>query len=221
MDRHGILPRMDSTSLAATRVERFLETEPIVWLSTTCIDGAPHLVPTWFAWDGEAIVIRSKPGARKVRNLRSDPRAMLALGDAEDDFDVGLIEATAEMVVEGDAVPELSAPFVAKYGGRIAELGLTPAQFARTYSETIRLTPGRALGWHGRSRPASVTEASARLASLRPLSIAEPPAGAAVVAGEPIASRASVESGQTGQSWRLWFVALARSVARLPTAAAG
>jgi hypothetical protein len=28
-----------------------------------------------------------------VRNLRADPRAMLALGDAEADFDVGLLEA--------------------------------------------------------------------------------------------------------------------------------
>ena len=33
----------------------------------------PHLVPTWFVWDGEAIVIRSKPGRQKVRNLRPRP----------------------------------------------------------------------------------------------------------------------------------------------------
>ena len=157
---------MDSTTLAAHRVRSFLEREPVVWLSTSRPDGAPHLVPTWFAWDGETIVIRSKPEARKVRNLRHDPRAMLALGDAEDDFDVGLLEARAAVDDEIGAV--LPPAFVAKYGDRIAALGLTPAEFAATYSATIRLTPARALGWHGRSRPRSLIEAARELAFGRP-----------------------------------------------------
>lgn len=157
---------MDSTTLATHRVRSFLEREPVVWLSTSRPDGAPHLVPTWFAWDGETIVIRSKPDARKVRNLRHDPRAMLALGDAEDDFDVGLLEAHA--AVDADIGADLPAAFVAKYRERIAALGLTPAEFAATYSATIRLRPARALGWHGRSRPRSLVEAARTLAFGRP-----------------------------------------------------
>ena len=91
---------MDTTDLAASRVQRFLETEPVLWLSGPDRDGAPHLVPTWFAWDGETIGMGSKPGAQKVRNLRAKPRAMLAIGDAEADFDVGLFEATADLPAE-------------------------------------------------------------------------------------------------------------------------
>ena len=158
---------MDSSTIAAFRVQRFLETEPVIWLSSIRPDGAPHLVPTWFAWDGEAIVIRSKPHARKVRNLQHEPRAMLALGDADDDFDVGLLEATASVVEESGA-PDLPAPFLAKYRERIAALGLTPEEFATTYSATIRLTPARALGWHGRSRPRSLVDAARRLLFERP-----------------------------------------------------
>lgn len=154
---------MDRASLAAARVERFLETEPVIWLSTTRADGAPHLVPTWFAWDGQAIVIRSKPWARKVRNLEHDPRAMLALGDAEDDFDVGLLEARAQVDPGWTPMP-LPPEFLEKYAARIAALGLTPDEFAETYAATIRLVPLRALGWHGRSRPASLIEAARRLA---------------------------------------------------------
>jgi PPOX class probable F420-dependent enzyme len=158
---------MDSSPIAALRVQRFLETEPVIWLSSIRTDGAPHLVPTWFVWDGEAIVIRSKPHARKVRNLQHDPRAMLALGDADDDFDVGLLEATAAVAVEGDG-RALPAAFLAKYRERIAALGLTPEAFAETYSATIRLTPARALGWHGRSRPQSFLEAARRALFERP-----------------------------------------------------
>ena len=157
---------MDSTTLAAHRVRSFLEREPIVWLSTSRPDGAPHVVPTWFAWDGETIVIRSKPEARKVRNLRHDPRAMLALGDAEDDFDVGLLEARA--AVDDDLGADLPPAFLAKYRDKMAALGLTPAEFASIYAATIRLTPARALGWHGRSRPRSLVEAARELAFGRP-----------------------------------------------------
>jgi PPOX class probable F420-dependent enzyme len=159
---------MDSTA-AALRVERFLETEPVIWLSSIRPDGAPHLVPTWFAWDGEAIVIRSKPHAKKVRNLALDPRAMVALGDAQDDFDVGLLEARAEVTI-GDGLPPAPLPpaFVAKYRGQIAELGLSQEEFAATYSATIRLIPARALGWHGRSTPRSWLDAVRRLGFARP-----------------------------------------------------
>ena len=145
---------MDVMSRAAARVRRFLETEPVIWLSTTRPDGGPHLVPVWFAWDGRSIVVLSKPTARKVHNLRADPRAMLAIGDAEDDFDVGLIEATAELIdgSEGSTGPALPPAFEAKYGAWIEALGLTPAAFAATYATVIRLTPRRALGWRGTYR---------------------------------------------------------------------
>ena len=176
---------MDGSTLAALRIERFLETEPVVWLSTIGEDGSPHLVPTWFAWDGSEIVIRSKPGASKVRNLQRDPRAMLAMGDAEDDFDVGLLRATARLETTAD--PVLPPLFERKYARQIASLGLTPTEFARTYSQSIRLTPLRALGWHGRTRPGSVIDAAKRLSMTTAVSIAEPLLRAVVeLRGEPI-----------------------------------
>jgi PPOX class probable F420-dependent enzyme len=177
---------MDQTDLAAARVRRFLETEPVIWLSTIRTDGAPHLVPTWFTWDGEAIVIVSKPGAVKVRNLRANPRAMLALGDAEADFDVGLLEATAELV-DGPVTPSLPAGFEAKYATRIRALDLTPAQFARTYSQLIRLVPVKALAWHGRTTQRSVLSAARRVAATGSGSLAEPRNVLRQWLGEPFA----------------------------------
>ena len=177
---------MDTTDLAVARIRMFLEKEPVIWLSTTRADGAPHLVPTWFVWDGEAIVIVSKPGAVKVRNLRADPRAMLALGDAEADFDVCLLEARAELLAEpaGAALP---AGFEAKYAARIRALDLTPVQFARTYSQVIRIVPARALGWHGRTTPRTVLAAARRVAATGSASVAEPRRSPLDRLGEPLA----------------------------------
>lgn len=177
---------MDTTNLAATRVQRFLETEPVLWLSSVTDDGAPHLVPCWFVWDGETIVMVSKPGAVKVRNLRAKPQAMLALGDAEADFDVGLLEATAELPAEPTPL-ELPPGFVAKYGAKLEALGLTPAQFARTYSQVIRLVPVKALGWHGRTTPRSVLAAARRVAATGAASLSEPRNGLRQWLGEPLA----------------------------------
>ena len=177
---------MDAIDLAAARARRFLETEPVIWLSTIRADGFPHLVPTWFVWDGEAIAIVSKPAAVKVRNLRADPRAMLALGDAEADFDVCLLEARAE-ILASPATPTLPAGFEAKYAPRIRGLGLTPAQFARTYSQVIRLVPARALGWHGRTTPGSVLAAARRVAATGSASLAEPRRSPLDRLGEPLA----------------------------------
>ena len=82
---------------------------------------------------------------------------------------LGLLEARAEVVLSADEAPApLPAAFLAKYRERIAALGITPDEFAATYSATIRLTPARALGWHGRSTPRSWWDAVRRLSFGRP-----------------------------------------------------
>lgn len=151
---------MAATTLAAARILRFLEREPIVWLSTVRPDGSPHLVPIWFSWDGEALLIFSKPGAQKVRNLRARPSVMLALGDAEEDFDVGLIEGRAELL-DRPTRDVLPVSHLAKYAGQLAATGLDAETYAATYSQVIRIVPDDFLGWHGRTTPASVRRAGA------------------------------------------------------------
>jgi PPOX class probable F420-dependent enzyme len=143
---------MDTT--AATRILRFLEREPVVWLSTVRPDGGPHLVPIWFWWDGEALLVFSKPHAQKVRNLREHPSVMLALGDAEADFDVGMIEGHAELLAAPTSVV-MPPAHVAKYARQLAAIGLTAEDYATTYSQVIRIQPVRFLPWHGRTVPAS------------------------------------------------------------------
>jgi PPOX class probable F420-dependent enzyme len=134
----------------ADRIRRFLEKEPVVWLATADGAGNPGLVPVWFWWDGETLLVASKPGARKVRNIRANGRVMVALGDVEADFDIGLIEAHADLV-DVPARALLSAGLAAKYRDRMAAIGLTDAEFASSYSQVIRIAPQRPLPWHGRT----------------------------------------------------------------------
>jgi PPOX class probable F420-dependent enzyme len=173
---------MDSP-LATARIVRFLEREPVVWMSTVRPDGGPHLVPIWFWWDGEALLVFSKPGAQKVRNLRAHPSVMLALGDAEDDFDVGLMRGRAELLDQPtrDVLPPAH---LEKYAEKLSSIGLGAEEYAATYSQVIRIVPDDFLPWHGRTAPRSL-----RLVGAATQSLDEPRRAGLEIDGEPVARR--------------------------------
>ncbi len=146
---------MNAATLApAARIDGLLRTQQTVWLSTATTDATPHLVPIWFSWDGECLFVASKPHARKVRNLRDNPRLMIALGEPDEDFDVGLIEAVAELP-EATTAELLPPGHLAKYRRQMRQLGIDPDEYATTYSQPIFIRPTRYLPWHGRSVPVS------------------------------------------------------------------
>jgi PPOX class probable F420-dependent enzyme len=125
-----------------------LEADPVAWLSSVRRDGSPHLVPVWFHWDGERVVAFSKPHARKVENLRQQPRVMIAVGTPGPDFAVELIEAHAELP-DAPAAEVMPSGFGAKYAELLRRAGLTAQHFAEVYSQPIVLRPTRFLGYGG------------------------------------------------------------------------
>ncbi|MFL5678305.1 MAG: pyridoxamine 5'-phosphate oxidase family protein, partial [Chloroflexota bacterium] len=144
----------------ARRVLPMLADERVVWLSTVRPDGTPHLVPTWFLWDGEALLVWSKPNAVKVRNLRANPRLMVAVGDPHADFNVGLIEAAAEL---GDpAATAIPDAFFAKYAADLKASGIDVRSFRETYTQAVRISPTRFVAWHGRGGVMAAGAPSAR-----------------------------------------------------------
>ncbi len=153
---------------APDRAAGALRSELVVWISSVRPDGRPHVVPTWFSWDGDALFVFSKPDAVKVRNIRRRGSVMLAVGDPMADFDVNLIEAEAELLDVPTSRVASPAHYV-KYRRWLAEIGLGEVEYAATYSQAIRLVPTRFLGWHGRTpREPALNAALARPVSLRP-----------------------------------------------------
>lgn len=52
----------------------------LVYVATTNEDGSPHVAPLWADADAERglVVVNTAEGRRKVRNMRRDPRVMVA-----------------------------------------------------------------------------------------------------------------------------------------------
>ena len=52
-------------------------------VATTLADGGPHVVPVWYALDGDDIVFSCARDSVKGRNLARDPRAAVSVDDEE------------------------------------------------------------------------------------------------------------------------------------------
>ena len=130
---------LDLRDSQGAHIDTRLRHEPIIWLSSVRPDGRPHLVPLWFVWDGKAILFFSKPTAQKVRNLRHNPQAMLALDSADEGEDIVLLEGRAELLGEGAPRSTLPA-YAEKYAALMARLGMAADWHAAEYNQAIGVT---------------------------------------------------------------------------------
>jgi predicted pyridoxine 5'-phosphate oxidase superfamily flavin-nucleotide-binding protein len=64
----------------ADSVRTFLQQRLIARVTTIDPDDYPHTVPIWFILDGDDIVIATGPNARKVRNVRTNPKGAVTIG---------------------------------------------------------------------------------------------------------------------------------------------
>ena len=82
-------------------------------LATTSAGGSPHLAPVWYLWDGSHVRISTTRSARKVADVRGDPRVAVCVDD-QVAGDYLTLYGTAS-VVEGPGVAELTMPLLLAY----------------------------------------------------------------------------------------------------------
>ncbi len=65
-------------------------------------DGAPHLTPVWFRWDGKSVTIWTTDTRAWVRNLRRDPRVAFSVQTFEAPYPAVLIRGLASLTTGDD-----------------------------------------------------------------------------------------------------------------------
>lgn len=70
-------------AVLTARVIRLLQAKNLAYLGTTNEDGSPHVMPLWVDVDvaRDLILFNTAEGRQKVRNIRRDPRVMVASHD--------------------------------------------------------------------------------------------------------------------------------------------
>jgi Pyridoxamine 5'-phosphate oxidase len=87
--------------------ERLLGSTLTAQLAYTWMDGTPRVVPVWFHWTGEQVVIGSPARAPKLKALAADPRVALTIDEhTEWPYSVLMVRGTAAVEMLDDVVPE-------------------------------------------------------------------------------------------------------------------
>ena len=123
------------------RVEDRLHHNLMAWLTSVQPDGQPVSVPVWFLMrDDETILLYSRSGTAKLRNIANNPKVSLALDVTDIGRNIVCIEGVARHSY--DEAPASQQPaYLAKYLERIAALFGTPEQFAELFSVALIITP--------------------------------------------------------------------------------
>jgi len=133
---------VDFTTKLGVNAAKRLQTEYVVWLTTTSSDGTPQPNPVWFYWDGESILIYSQPASAKIGNIRRNPKVSLNFND-EEGGNITVLTGVASL----DEHPKHDSRYLGKYREHIPRIGYTAESLAATYSIQIRIVPSKLRGF--------------------------------------------------------------------------
>jgi len=138
---------IDFKSALGRKARKHFDGETVIWFTTVGSDLTPQPRPVWFVLDGEDVLIYSKPKDNKVRHIHQHPRVSLHFNtDKWGDDPVLVLTGSASLDVEKRPAHEIAA-YVKKYKKGMAELDMTPEQFAASYSQAIRVKLTGMRGW--------------------------------------------------------------------------
>jgi PPOX class probable F420-dependent enzyme len=97
---------------------RFLtERARTMMVGTVRPDGRAHIAPVWFELDGDSIVFTTGNRSAKAQDLRRDPRVSLCVDDEAPPFTYVIIEGTATLSADRDALLRWATRIGGKYMG--------------------------------------------------------------------------------------------------------
>lgn len=131
---------IDLNSEFGKRVLRRLDEDRIIWLVTIRGDMTPQPSPVWFFWNGETILIFSRPDKPKIRNIIENQNVALHFDSDGLGGDIVILNGKAEIAEVIPPPNEVSA-YIRKYQDGLKRINMTPENFGKSYSVPIRIKP--------------------------------------------------------------------------------
>ncbi len=90
------------TAALSAGFQKLLREPAYCELASTMRDGSPHLAQVWVDTDGEHILINTRDGSQKVRNVRRDPRVAVNVFDPANQWRIATVRGkVTEVTTEG------------------------------------------------------------------------------------------------------------------------
>jgi len=111
----------------------------------------PHVVPVWFAWDGENVWISSFISTRKIRELRNNPQGAVLIESKQEGskLQAVLLEGPVELVTQPrQLVSEIASRIYVRYLGTEGLKEQEPQSWLNDPENLlIKLIPKRIISW--------------------------------------------------------------------------
>jgi len=145
--------RRATIELTAEERQAYVPSAPTIHLCTNGKDGYPHVVPMWFAADGDRTVwMTTYRKSQKVLNIRRNPKVTLLVesGVTYDTLKGVMIRGHAEIIDDSDAVVQVLKRVHAKSTGSFPE-GIDEALRAQAVKRVvIKVNAVRVSSWDHR-----------------------------------------------------------------------
>jgi len=130
---------IDYSTELGKKILRRLRDEEVIWLTTVDRYNRPQPRPVWFHWDGETLLIFSRPTGAKNRHITRNPSVALNFNTDEFGGDVAVILGEAELVPPPE--PGRYQAYLDKYQAGIQDLGMDFDQMKTDYPVAILVKP--------------------------------------------------------------------------------
>jgi PPOX class probable F420-dependent enzyme len=127
------------------KVSKLIARERVCRVATTGADGTPHVVPVCHVLAGDKIYFGSGDDARKVANLRANPRIALAIDLYSDDWSQlrgVMVQGTATLIERGPRFKAARDRLYEKYPQYPEDAAL-----ATSDSVIVEVTPTHVFTW--------------------------------------------------------------------------
>jgi hypothetical protein len=127
--------------------QALLRSARVARLGYTWTDGTPRVVPMWFHWTGEELVMGAPPNSPKMRVLRERPAVAVSIDNDQWPYQVLSLRGSASAEVVDGIFPEyadMARRYLGEEGGA-QFLDLARQTFTRWTRVTIRPAAARVL----------------------------------------------------------------------------
>ena len=114
----------------------------MAWLTTVSPDGQPQSSVVWFVIDGESIVVYSRDGTPRLRNIKANAHVALNLNSDADGDELLIIEGEAE-IIGAEVPPSGDAAYVAKYERHLPRWDFDWGSYDAGYPVRVHIRPTR------------------------------------------------------------------------------
>ena len=127
---------MPSVATLSEKARAFLNEKRFAVLATINSDGTPQLTTMWYLLEGDTIVMNTKAGRIKERNMRRDPRIAICV---EDGYNYVTISGTVEMIDDPEIAQQDIYRLAVRYDGEEAARQKVADQFSKERRVTLHL----------------------------------------------------------------------------------